>query len=261
MKRFSKQFAGTTVIVILAVLALAVSVPLSAYAAPQSWDNTRTTCSWYLVRRGDTLTKISNRYGVSIRSIQLANGLRSTRIYTNTRLCIPITVVTPPPCNRWNCRPPQPPPPPPCYWNCNPRPQPCYWNCFPPTYTRWNAEFFQGLDTINGPLLVQVPGFSSAASFYWWNGSPYPGIPGGGWSLRLTENVYLNGGMYNFTSNSDNGVLVWLDQTLVINNWSGSPSFTANGATSTGAGQHLITIAYRHPGGPAQLNVNWWPQQ
>ena len=81
--------------------------------------------------------------------------------------------------------------------------------------------------------------------------------------MRLTESVYLQGGTYNFTANSDNGVIVWMDSDQVIYNWSGSPSFSANGSTHTvvAPGQHLITIAYRHPGGPGQLNVNWWPQQ
>ncbi|MFV1979797.1 MAG: LysM peptidoglycan-binding domain-containing protein [Rhodothermia bacterium] len=41
------------------------------------------------VRRGQTLSAISRRYGKSIRKIKSANGLRSDRIYVGQRLTIP----------------------------------------------------------------------------------------------------------------------------------------------------------------------------
>ena len=56
----------------------------SALAAPQSY-----TCTYYVVRRGDTLSGIGLRYGVTVRAVMNANGLRGTRIYSGQRLCIP----------------------------------------------------------------------------------------------------------------------------------------------------------------------------
>jgi len=47
----------------------------------------------YTVRRGDTLSAIGVRYGVSVQSVMRANGMRTSRIYTGQRLCIPRVVV------------------------------------------------------------------------------------------------------------------------------------------------------------------------
>lgn len=44
---------------------------------------------WHKVRRGDTLGKISGRYGVSVAKIKRANGLRSSTIRTGQSLKIP----------------------------------------------------------------------------------------------------------------------------------------------------------------------------
>jgi membrane-bound lytic murein transglycosylase D len=48
----------------------------------------------YTVRRGDSLGKISNRYGVSVASIKSANGLRRSTIHPGQRLKIPGLVST-----------------------------------------------------------------------------------------------------------------------------------------------------------------------
>jgi len=42
----------------------------------------------HVVRRGETLSHLSNRYGVSVRSIMKANGLRNSRIRIGQRLII-----------------------------------------------------------------------------------------------------------------------------------------------------------------------------
>ena len=44
----------------------------------------------YIVRRGDTLSMIAARYGVSVAALKQANGIRNAnRIYVNQRLSIP----------------------------------------------------------------------------------------------------------------------------------------------------------------------------
>lgn len=49
-------------------------------------------CTWYTVRSGDTLWKISERYGKTIRGIATANHIQNINmIYVDQRLCIPMT--------------------------------------------------------------------------------------------------------------------------------------------------------------------------
>ncbi len=44
---------------------------------------------YYVVRKGDTLYKISRRYRISVKAIKRANRLRSNKIYVGQRLFIP----------------------------------------------------------------------------------------------------------------------------------------------------------------------------
>lgn len=71
----------------------------------------------HIVRRGEWLSRIARRYGVSLWAIVRANGIRNpNRIYPGQRLVIP------------GCRPyppPPPPPPPPCPPPCPPPPIEC----------------------------------------------------------------------------------------------------------------------------------------
>ncbi len=58
----------------------------------------RVTWRHHVVRRGETLSAIARRYGVSTSSIVRANHLRNpNRIVVGTRLVIPVAGVTPPP--------------------------------------------------------------------------------------------------------------------------------------------------------------------
>ncbi len=48
------------------------------------------SCTWYVVRPGDTLTKIAVRYGTSVQAIAQRNSLKNANlIYVGQRLCIP----------------------------------------------------------------------------------------------------------------------------------------------------------------------------
>jgi len=48
----------------------------------------------HVVRKGDTLWEISRKYGVKIRTILVANGLRKPTIYPGQRLVLPIARIT-----------------------------------------------------------------------------------------------------------------------------------------------------------------------
>ncbi|HEY3342126.1 MAG TPA: LysM peptidoglycan-binding domain-containing protein, partial [Anaerolineae bacterium] len=52
--------------------------------APQAY-----TCSYYRVKWGDTLNKISSYYGTSVLTLRTVNHLKTTRILAGQSLCIP----------------------------------------------------------------------------------------------------------------------------------------------------------------------------
>jgi LysM repeat protein len=56
------------------------------------------SCTYYTVRRGDTMYSIARRYGTTVQAIAQANGIvNPSRIYVGQVLCIPSAPVPPPP--------------------------------------------------------------------------------------------------------------------------------------------------------------------
>jgi LysM repeat protein len=86
-KVFKAILAGATAILFSAGV---FSTPAQAAttsresAAPQAY-----TCTYYRVKWGDTLTKISRYYGASVLTLRTVNHLKSTRILAGQSLCIP----------------------------------------------------------------------------------------------------------------------------------------------------------------------------
>ena len=44
----------------------------------------------YIVKKGDTLYSIANRYGVSVKDIMNLNGLKNSSLFINQKLLIPV---------------------------------------------------------------------------------------------------------------------------------------------------------------------------
>lgn len=87
----SRHFVFTGLLVALAFM-LWTAPP--TYAEPNHGKsaNAITTYKIYIVRRGDTLSQIAVRYGVSIRTLMSVNKIRNAnRIYTGQRLRIPVS--------------------------------------------------------------------------------------------------------------------------------------------------------------------------
>jgi len=104
--------AGALLVAVVAVF-VGVLIPAAAMAAPAERALASSPSSGYCVayhhvQRGDNLTKLSYRYGVSVWAIAQANGLRNpSYIYVGQVLCIPSTYAPPSP----HPQPPHPLPP------------------------------------------------------------------------------------------------------------------------------------------------------
>jgi flagellum-specific peptidoglycan hydrolase FlgJ len=74
---------------------IAIVVALLIGFAPQIITaSAEAGCTWYTVRPGDTLWKISNHYGKTINGIAAANHIQNVNlIYVDQRLCIPMTPI------------------------------------------------------------------------------------------------------------------------------------------------------------------------
>ncbi len=117
------------------------------------------------------------------------------------------------------------------------------------------GQYFNNTSLSGTAVLQRV----EAPNFDWGTGSPGGGIGTNNFSARWTGTIEAPAsGSAILQTISDDGIRVWFDNKLVINNWT-LHGPTANNATVTFvAGQrYAITIEYYESGGGAVARLNW----
>jgi len=191
---------------------------------------------WYTVNYGDTLSGIAWRYGTTIWAILSANNLSSAnRILVGQKLWIPSGY---------------PPPPSP-----GPKPTPA-----PPpapsvtTGGPWTALYYNNKDLSGSPVDTRVDG---KIHFDWGGGSPSGAVNSDGFSALWTSINTFQAGTYKFTSTADDGVRVYVDGALVIDDWSVHPATEKSGEIALSAGSHTVQVRYFEDTGVASIYVRW----
>ncbi len=120
--------------------------------------------------------------------------------------------------------------------------------------TNWRGEYYANRDLSGTPLLVRN---DDRLDFNWFSGSPAVGIPSNGFSVRWSRAPYFDSGRYRFHVRVDDGVRLYVDNSLVIDQWNeGSErDFTADRNLSSG--NHTIRVEYFENTGNARIAV-WW---
>jgi hypothetical protein len=80
----------------------------------------------------------------------------------------------------------------------------------------WFAEYYNN-DVLSGsPAYLRI---DPAINFSWGNSAPAPGIEADTFSVRWTQWPVFTAGNYRFTATADDGVRVWVNGQLIINEW------------------------------------------
>jgi hypothetical protein len=131
-----------------------------------------------------------------------------------------------------------------------------FWREIVESYPDWKGEYF-GSTTLNGnPLLVRN---DRGIDFNWGEGAPAPGLPTDNFSVRWTRQLHFPAGYHRFFVEVDDGVRLWVDGILVIDQWhDGVGSY--NGDIYLAEGTHAVRMEmYEHAGG-AKARM-WWARQ
>lgn len=222
MKQPNRKLACQLLTVLLITAALGISMPTVSMAESPEHPNASTyTCRYYKVKRGDTLTKISRLYGVSILTIRRVNRLPSTRIYTGTTLCIPV-------------------------YKPQPAPQPS---------GPWYGEYWNNTSQSGSPALVRNDG---AVDFNWAYGTPNPGLVFADYfSARWTRTLNFTSGTYRFTLNADDGIRLIIDGSVVFDRYGFVGNQTNQADIAIAAGVHTVRVDYVEQAGIASVRVNF----
>jgi len=93
--------------------------------------------------------------------------------------------------------------------------------------------------------------------FNWGDGSPDPAIPLDNFSVRWTGSLYLRAGDYDFFPYTDDGVRLYVDGQLVIDEWHDQGPTQYRSSLPLSEGTHFIRMEYFDRTGGAQANL-WW---
>jgi hypothetical protein len=117
----------------------------------------------------------------------------------------------------------------------------------------WQGEYFGDRWLSGEPVLIRD---DANIDFDWGYGSPAPGIPADGFSVRWTRTARLESGLYRFTTRTDDGVRLWVNGHLLINEWYDQASRSHSG-TVYASGDVPIRLEYYENGGAASARLTW----
>ena len=118
----------------------------------------------------------------------------------------------------------------------------------------WYAEYFANVSLSGGPSLTR---YESGLTFEWGAGSPGTGIPSDNFSARFTRDDWFEGGTYRFSYRSDDGLRLWIDDVLIIDDWRDRAATWSIVDHYVAAGTHRVRVEYYERGGNATLQMAW----
>ncbi|MBV7338630.1 hypothetical protein KFU94_62515 [Chloroflexi bacterium TSY] len=120
----------------------------------------------------------------------------------------------------------------------------------------WRGEYFANSNLAGAPILVRQ---DEEIDFFWETRSPAAGVPADRFSVRWTRTVFFASGIYRISVLTDDGMRVWLDGNLIIDEWSDQRSATFDVDINISEGLHDLRVEYYENTLGARARV-WWKQ-
>ncbi|MCB0196571.1 MAG: hypothetical protein KDJ65_31755 [Anaerolineae bacterium] len=123
-----------------------------------------------------------------------------------------------------------------------------------PSSGSWRGEYYDNLSLEGEPVLVRD---DPALDFFWGADSPGPNVPPDYFSVRWTRPFeFTEEGDYRFMADVDDGVKLYLDGWLIIDEWNTNPYMLHTGAFGDiKPGIHTLIVEYFEETGDAHAKV------
>jgi hypothetical protein len=123
-----------------------------------------------------------------------------------------------------------------------------------PPLTSWRGEYYDNPDLAGEPVLVRD---DPALDFNWSSASPGPNIPADHFSVRWSRAFeFTEEGDYRFLADVDDGVKLYLDGWLIIDEWNTNPYVLHSGAfADIKPGVHIVVVEFFEAAGDAHIKV------
>ncbi len=120
--------------------------------------------------------------------------------------------------------------------------------------TVWLGEYYANPWLMGPPVVVRE---DSEVNFNWGTGSPDPLVPADNFSVRWTRKLAFEAGRYRFTTETDDGVRLFLDGQLIIDQWRDQPATVYTVERDLSAGTHSLRMEYYEASGGAIARLSW----
>ena len=125
-----------------------------------------------------------------------------------------------------------------------------------PVSAAWRAEYWSNADLIGSPALIRS---DPAIDFAWADGAPASEVPADEFSARWTRVTTFGEGMYDFHATMDDGMRVYVDDKLVIDEWRDEGVREVTASLWMSAGSHSLKVEYYDRRHQAQASLWWEP--
>jgi uncharacterized protein YraI len=133
----------------------------------------------------------------------------------------------------------------------NPTPTP---TSTPVVISDWRGEYYNNPDLSGDPVMVRN---DVSISFNWGSGSPGSAVLEDNFSARWSRTLSFSAGTYRFYVWVDDGVRLWIDGDLVIDEWHDSTPTTYTADVTLTGGWHTVVLEYYENSGGATVQLTW----
>ncbi|MCB9419020.1 MAG: SH3 domain-containing protein [Ardenticatenaceae bacterium] len=122
------------------------------------------------------------------------------------------------------------------------------------TITQWRGEYFNNANLSGASAFVRN---DSSIDFNWGGGSPGSGVAADNFSVRWTRDLSLDAGRYRFTTNTDDGVRLWVNNQLIIDKWFDQGATAYSAEIDLPGGTVPIRMEYYERVGGAEAHLSY----
>ncbi|HUW13531.1 MAG TPA: PA14 domain-containing protein, partial [Anaerolineae bacterium] len=124
----------------------------------------------------------------------------------------------------------------------------------PEPQTGWRGDYYGNRWLAGAPAFAR---YDASIDFNWGTGRPDPRLQADDFSVRWTRNVHFEEGRYLFSTETDDGVRLWVDGILVIDQWRDMAPTELSAEVDLTGGRHSLRMEYYEAGGGALARLSW----
>ena len=115
----------------------------------------------------------------------------------------------------------------------------------------WTAQYYGNASLQGDPVAILT---EPSPTHHWGSAAPFPSLPADGFSARWTSTQTLSGGGYYLSVAADDGVRVWVNGTLIIDQWHAASGQTYNANLNLNGGPNYFQVEYYESSGEAFID-------